>query len=203
MPAEPAKRLLSPKEFIAMLKTVLFVLFATTIGVAAAADKAPPALDFKMTSLEGQEVDLAKYQGKVVMIVNVASKCGLTPQYKQLQALHEKYEKQGLTILGFPCNQFRQQEPGSAKEIRKFCTANYGVEFPLFARVDVNGKDACELYKYLTALDLKPKGKGPISWNFEKFVVGRNGEVVARFAPQTKPDDPTVVKVIETELAKK
>ena len=186
------------------LTTVALIIgaFALSIGTAAAADT-PAALNFKMKSLDGKEVDLGKYQGKVVMVVNVASKCGLTPQYKELQALHEKYEKDGLVILGFPCNQFRQQEPGTAEEIKKFCTANYGVSFPLFAKIEVNGDGACDLYKYLTALDAKPKGPGKITWNFEKFVIGRKGEVVARFSPQTKPDAPEVLKVIEAELAKK
>ncbi|MGD0897266.1 MAG: glutathione peroxidase [Thermoguttaceae bacterium] len=172
------------------------------VGVAAAADK-PAALNFKMKSLDGKEVDLAKYQGKVVMVVNVASKCGLTPQYKQLQALNDKYEKDGLVILGFPCNQFLHQEPGTAEEIQKFCTVNYGVTFPLLAKIEVNGDGACPLYKYLTALDTRPTGAGKISWNFEKFVIGRSGEVVARFAPKTTPDAPEVLKVIEAELAKK
>ncbi len=185
-----------------IISVLISAVCALPIGTAAAADK-PAALNFTMKSLDGKEVDLGKYQGKVVMVVNVASKCGLTPQYKQLQALHEKHEKEGLVILGFPCNQFRQQEPGTAEEIRKFCTANYGVSFPLFAKIEVNGDGACDLYKYVTALDVKPKGPGKITWNFEKFVIGRNGEVVARFAPQTKPDAPEVLKVIEAELAKK
>jgi glutathione peroxidase len=177
-------------------------VFAMSIGTATAADK-PAALNFKMKSLDGKEVDLSQYQGKVVMVVNVASKCGLTPQYKQLQALYEKYEKDGLVILGFPCNQFLHQEPGTAKEIQKFCSVNYGVSFPLFAKIEVNGDGACPLYKHLTALETKPTGAGKISWNFEKLVIGRNGEVVARFSPRTTPDAPEVVKVIQAELAKK
>ena len=106
-------------------------------------------------------------------------------------------------MLGFPCNQFREQEPGTADEIRQFCQTNYGVTFDMFAKIDVNGEGACGLYKHLAALDLKPKGEGPIRWNFEKFLIGRNGEVVARFAPKTKPDDPDLVRLIEAELAKK
>jgi glutathione peroxidase len=160
-------------------------------------------LSFTVKSLDGNDVDLSKYQGKVVMIVNVASKCGLTPQYQQLQALHEKYAKDGLAILGFPCNQFLSQEPGTADEIKEFCRVNYGVSFDMFAKVEVNGDGASDLYKHLTALDTKPVGAGKISWNFEKFIVGRNGKVVARFAPPTKPDDPEVVKVIQAELARK
>lgn len=167
------------------------------------AEKVAKPLSFTVKSLDGSDVNLNKYQGKVVMIVNVASKCGLTPQYKQLQMMHEKYGKDGLAILGFPCNQFGSQEAGTASEIKEFCQANYGVGFEMFAKIEVNGEGACDLYKGLTALDTKPVGPGKISWNFEKFIVGRNGEVVARFAPKTKPDDTEVVKVIEAELAKK
>jgi glutathione peroxidase len=160
------------------------------------------ALRFKMESLDGEEVDLATYAGKVVMIVNVASKCGYTSQYEQLQALHEKYAEQGLAILGFPCNQFLGQEPGSAEEIRQFCRLNYGVTFDMFAKVDVKGKNACDLYRLLTSLDTKPKGAGKIGWNFEKFILDRNGFVVARFGSGTKPDAPEVISIIETELDK-
>lgn len=165
--------------------------------------KAAPALSFTMKSLDGKPVDLAKYQGKVVLIVNVASECGLTPQYDQLQALHDKYHSQGLAIVGVPCNQFGMQEPGSSEDIQQFCKKNYGVKFDLLAKVDVNGEKACDLYKHLKSLDTKPKGPGEVSWNFEKFVINRQGEVVARFEPRTKPDAPEVLKVIEAELAKK
>jgi len=154
-----------------------------------------------MQSLAGEEVDLAKYQGKVVMIVNVASKCGYTGQYEQLQKLHEKYASEGLAILGFPCNQFLGQEPGSAEEIQAFCRKNYGVTFDMFAKVEVNGENACELYKFLTSLDTRPKGAGKIGWNFEKFLIDRNGTVVGRFGPGTNPDAPEIVAVIERELA--
>ena len=159
-------------------------------------------LKFTMKSLDGEEIDLAKYDGRVVMIVNVASKCGYTPQYKQLQQLHEKYAERGLAILGFPCNQFLWQEPGSATEIQEFCRVNYGVTFDMFAKVEVKGENACDLYKFLTALDTQPKGAGKIGWNFEKFIVDRNGNVVARFGSGTKPDAPEVVEVIERELAR-
>jgi glutathione peroxidase len=185
----------------------LFAFFATLVLVssvvrcALAADPAP-ALNFKMKTLDGKDVDLNQYQGKVMLIVNVASKCGLTPQYEQLQALHAKLGGKGLAVVGFPCNQFGGQEPGTAAEIKEFCSSKYQVTFDLFAKIDVNGDNACPLYKYLTSLDTKPKGPGKIDWNFEKFVVNRKGEVVARFAPRTKPDDPEVLKVIEAELAK-
>jgi glutathione peroxidase len=192
-------------KIIALVALSGVVSMASSISFAAerAVEKASPALSFKMNSLDGKEVDLSQYQGQVVLIVNVASYCGNTPQYKQLEALHEKYGKEGLAVLGFPCNQFGAQEPGSAEDIQKFCTTKFHVGFPMFAKIEVNGDGACPLYKYLTALDTKPKGKGAVSWNFEKFVVGRNGEVVARFQPGTKPDAPEVVKVIDAELAKK
>ena len=160
-------------------------------------------LNLTMKSLDGKDVDLKKYHGKVVMIVNVASKCGLTPQYEGLQALHEKHSGDGLAVLGFPCNQFLGQEPGTAEEIEEFCRANYGVSFDLFAKVKVKGDGACELYKILTAQDTEPVGPGQISWNFEKFIIGRNGEIVARFSPRTKPDDAKLLRAIDSELAKK
>jgi glutathione peroxidase len=189
-----------------MVLSLLVVAVAVVVPTSAedkTAAKKPAALDFKMKSLAGKDVDLSKYQGQVVLVVNVASACGLTPQYEQLQALHEKYAEKGLAVLGFPCNQFGEQEPGTADEIKEFCRKEYGVKFDLFAKIEVNGKDACPLYKHLTGLDTKPVGSGKISWNFEKFVIGRGGEVVARFAPRTKPDAPEVLKVIEGELAKK
>jgi glutathione peroxidase len=161
-------------------------------------------LSVTMQTLEGQDVNLAeKYSGKVVLIVNVASKCGLTGQYKQLQALHDKYAADGLAVLGFPCNQFGKQEPGSAEEIASFCEKNYGVQFDMFAKIDVNDATASTLYKTLTSIDTQPVGKGKISWNFEKFLIGRDGQVVARFSPRTRPDDPEVLQAIERELAKK
>ncbi len=186
------------------ISVFLMGIVAVMIGTSATAkDKdgeVPTALKFRMKSLQGEEVDLARYQGKVVLMVNVASECGLTPQYRQLQALHEKYGKKGLAVLGFPCNQFGGQEPGSAEEIRKFCSKNYGVTFPMFAKVNVNGKEACPLYQHLKSLDTQPKGSGEIDWNFEKFLINRSGEVIARYEPRTKPDAPDVIQAIEAEL---
>lgn len=176
---------------------------AACVSTSLAADKAPAALSFEMKTLSGKDVSLDSYKGKVLLVVNVASKCGLTPQYEQLQALHDKHAKDGLAVLGFPCNQFGKQEPGDEKEIAEFCSNHYKVKFDMFSKVEVNGDGACPLYKHLTALDTKPKGAGKITWNFEKFLIGRNGEVVARFAPRTSPDDPEVLKAIEAELAKK
>lgn len=162
---------------------------------------APAALKFTVKDIDGAEVDLAKYYGDVVMVVNVASKCGLTPQYEGLEALHDKYSEQGLTILGFPCNQFGKQEPGSEQEIKAFCRRKYDVSFDMFAKIDVNGEHQSPLYRLLTTTETKPEGPGNISWNFEKFLIDRKGNVIARFAPKTAPDSADLVKMIETALA--
>ncbi|MEK6247224.1 MAG: glutathione peroxidase [Planctomycetales bacterium] len=165
--------------------------------------KVPTALDFEMKTLDGDDASLSKYQGQVVLVVNVASQCGLTPQYKQLQALHKKYSAEGLAVVGFPCNQFGKQEPGTSQEIQQFCKNNYGVEFDLFEKIEVNGEGASPLYKHLTQLETSPQGSGEISWNFEKFLIDRNGDVVARWNPRTKPDTAEVTEMIESKLAEK
>jgi glutathione peroxidase len=165
--------------------------------------KVAPALNFKMKSLEGKELDLAQYQGKVVLIVNVASRCGNTPQYAGLQKLYEKHAKEGLVILGVPANEFGKQEPGSNEEIAKFCESNYHVTFPMTAKVVVKGEGICPLYQHLTSKETDPKFAGPIAWNFEKFLIGRNGEVVKRFKPGTKPEAKEVTSAIAAELKKK
>ena len=144
--------------------------------------------DFSAKTIIGEEKTLRKYEGKVILIVNVASKCGFTPQYKGLQALYEKYEKRGFEILGFPCNQFGGQEPGTEGEITSFCELNYGVSFPMFAKVDVKGENIHPLFRYLTEQAPGLFGMKAVKWNFTKFLVGRDGKVVNRFAPQTKPD---------------
>jgi glutathione peroxidase len=159
-------------------------------------------LQLTMPSLTGEDIDLAQYQGRVLLIVNVASACGYTPQYKGLQALHATYAAQGFAVLGFPCNQFGQQEPGSAAQIATFCEQRYGVTFPMFAKVDVNGPHQCALYKHLTAQHTQPVPAGPIQWNFEKFLLGRDGTVVARFRSHVAPESAQLVESIERELAK-
>ena len=182
------------------------LLSVCAVNVSAAekgSEKVPPVLNFNMKRLGGKEASLSQYQGKVVLIVNTASECGLTPQYETLQGLHEKYAPQGLAILGFPANEFGAQEPGTNPEIAEFCKTNYGVEFDMFAKVVVKGQGQCPLYQYLTSKETNPKFAGPITWNFEKFLIGRNGEVVARFAPRVKPDSAEVLQAIEAELAKK
>jgi glutathione peroxidase len=187
---------------------VLSGVFAMTVSAKATdAPKGKAAdsiLNEEMETLEGKKVNLAeKYKGKVVLLVNVASKCGNTKQYKPLEELHEKYADQGLAIIGVPCNQFGKQEPGTSEEIAEFCEKNYGVKFDMLGKVDVNGDDATPLYKKLTAKETDPEFAGKITWNFEKFLFDRDGNVVARFAPKTQPDSKEVVAAIEKELAKK
>lgn len=157
-------------------------------------------LDFTVKSIDGEDVQLDEYRGKVLLIVNVASRCGFTPQYKGLQELFEKYGDRGLVVLGFPCNQFMGQEPGTEAEIKEFCSTRYHVQFPMFAKIDVKGRGQAPLYKYLTSQDAKPKGAGNVSWNFEKFLIDRNGQVVARFNMRTKPDAPVLIGAIESAL---
>jgi glutathione peroxidase len=173
-----------------------------TVSATVAANPASP-LNLVMKTLDDKDVNLAeKYAGKVVLLVNVASRCGFTPQYKTLEALHEKYAERGLAIVGVPCNQFGGQEPGTAAEIAEFCTKNYGVEFDLLAKVEVNGEGACPLYKYLTSEETNPKSPGPIGWNFEKFLFNRDGELVARFRSRVTPDSPEMIAAIEAALQK-
>lgn len=159
-------------------------------------------LDVKLHTIDGREVDLSIHNDKVIVVVNTASKCGFTSQYKQLEQLHQKYHEQGLAVLGFPCNQFGEQEPAANKDIATFCKNNYGVTFDLFAKSDVNGDQQNDLFKSLCDHDLKPKGKGEVSWNFEKFVIGRGGQPVGRFSSRVSPTDSEFITIIEQELAK-
>jgi glutathione peroxidase len=156
--------------------------------------------DADVEALDGSPAELDDYQGKALLIVNVASQCGLTPQYSGLQALHEEYSDQGFAVLGFPCNQFGAQEPGSADEIASFCETNYGVTFPMFSKIEVNGDGRHALYEQLTVYADDEGEAGDIQWNFEKFLVSADGEVVRRFRPLTAPDDPALVGAIEEQL---
>ena len=144
--------------------------------------------DFSVTDISGKPVKLDKYRGRAMLIVNTASKCGYTPQYKGLEALYAQYHTKGLEVLGFPCNQFGEQEPGDAKEIAQFCEINYGVTFPLFAKIDVNGEHAAPVFQYLKAEQPGLLGTEGIKWNFTKFLIDREGRVVARFAPKDTPE---------------
>ena len=153
------------------------------------------AHDFSAPSISGQDTSLAEFKGKTLLVVNVASACGLTPQYEGLQALHAQYAERGLAVLGFPCNQFGAQEPGSEEEIQHFCSSRFGVEFPLFSKIEVNGPKRHPLYQFLI-------GDGEdISWNFEKFLIDDQGQTIARFSPRTAPDDPELVSAIEQSLS--
>ena len=147
------------------------------------------AYDFNATALDGQPVDLARYRGKALLIVNTASACGFTPQYQGLEELQRRYADQGLVVLGFPCNQFGHQEPGSEAEIGAFCEKNYGVTFPMFAKIDVNGDDAHPLFRFLKGEAPGVLGTEGIKWNFTKFLVNKEGAVVKRYAPATKPEE--------------
>lgn len=173
-----------------------------------------------LTTLDGNETTLQAWQDKVLLVVNVASRCGLTPQYEQLESLHKAFHSRGFSVLGFPCNQFLEQEPGSNEEIKTFCSTTYGVTFPMFDKTEVNGEQRHPLYQQLVAAQPEaerpegsgflermiskgraPEAPGDILWNFEKFLINRQGEVIARFSPDMTPDDPLVLKRIEQALA--
>ncbi|MEM9800711.1 MAG: glutathione peroxidase [Planctomycetota bacterium] len=156
--------------------------------------------DFTLPAIDGTDRSLGDYSGKVTLVVNVASKCGLTPQYEGLQKLYDEYGDRGLVVLGFPCNQFKGQEPGTEDEIQTFCKANYGVTFPMFSKIDVNGPGRHPLYGWLTQQDTQPEGPGDVQWNFGKFLVGREGQVLARFEPPTDPGAPEIREAIEAAL---
>ncbi len=156
--------------------------------------------DFTATTIEGNEKSLGDFKGKTLLVVNVASQCGLTPQYKGLEELHRKYKGRGFAVLGFPCNQFAGQEPGSDEEIKTFCETRFDVSFPLFSKVDVNGEDRHPVYEFLTAQETQPDGPGDIKWNFAKFIVDKQGNVVARFDPATEPTSKDLTTAIEEAL---
>jgi glutathione peroxidase len=151
--------------------------------------------EFTLSSIDGQPAPLAAYKGKVLLLVNVASKCGFTPQYTALEALYEKYKDQGLVVIGFPANNFMAQEPGTNEEIKTFCSRKYNVTFPMYSKISVKGDDKAALYQYLTTT-----GGGEIKWNFTKFLVGKDGSIIARFEPKVTPDSPEVVAAIEKAL---
>ncbi|MFE5890528.1 glutathione peroxidase [Streptomyces sp. NPDC002285] len=157
-------------------------------------------LDVDIDALQGGTADLAQYAGRAVLIVNVASKCGLTPQYSGLEKLQEQYAERGFTVLGVPCNQFLGQEPGSAEEIAEFCSATYGVSFPMTEKVEVNGEGRHPLYERLVGFADAEGHTGDIRWNFEKFLIGRDGKVAARFSPQTEPQAAEVVAAVESAI---
>jgi len=180
-------------------------MFAFVVA-APAADKETKVsgpLDFKVKDIDGKELDLSKFKGKVVLFVNVASKCGYTPQYEGLQALHDQYGKEGLVIIGVPANEFGKQEPGSDADIKSFCTTKYKVSFPMVSKIVVKGEGQHPLYTYLTSKESNPNFAGDIGWNFEKFLINRQGEVVGRYKSKVAPDSKELTGAIEKELKAK
>jgi len=181
-----------------MRRFILIALLCAAATMMAA--QASSIYDFTMKSIDGQQVSLSSFRGKVVLLVNVASKCGFTPQYSALESLYEKYKDKGLVIVGVPANNFAQQEPGTDEEIKKFCSNKYNVTFPMMSKVSVLGDDKTPLYVFLTDKSTDPQFSGDIKWNFTKFLFDRNGKPVARFEPATKPDSPEVSSAIESAL---
>ncbi len=188
-----------------LLAIVLFVTAGCLMS-----DKTPSAelknksiLDFKMKDIDGKDVKLEKYKGNVLLVVNTASKCGYTPQYEGLEAIYEKYKAQGFYVLGFPANNFGAQEPGTEAEIKEFCESKYKVTFPMFAKISVKGDDQDPLYKFLTSKETNPNFAGDISWNFNKFLVDKDGKVVARFSSENTPESEAVTQAIEKYLKSK
>ncbi|PWU17486.1 MAG: glutathione peroxidase [Verrucomicrobia bacterium] len=178
------------------------ILLATALFIATSlATRAGSIMDIPLKDIDGKDTSLKAYHGKVLLIVNVASKCGLTPQYKALEALQQKYQDKGFTVLGFPCNQFNGQEPGSNEEIKQFCSSKYSVTFPLFDKLDVNGPKRHPLYVALAGE--RSPFPGDIKWNFGKFLISKDGKIIKRFEPRTTPDSPDVVAAIEAALGGK
>jgi glutathione peroxidase len=196
------------KKSLALMGAVVLSIACLSIVKAISLKSATPApesaftsvYDFTMNDIDGKAVKLDTYKGKVVLIVNVASKCGYTPQYEGLQAVYAKYKDRGLVILGFPANNFLGQEPGSNEEIKQFCSLKYNVTFPLFSKISVKGEDKHPLYKFLTDKTTNPEFGGEISWNFNKFLVDRSGKIVARFGSGDKPEGEKVTQAIEQAL---
>ncbi len=177
-------------------KTLLPKLAVAAAGLALTLTmNAASVYDFSMNTIQGTPKPLSEYKGKVLLVVNTASKCGFTPQYEALESIYKKYNSQGFLVLGFPANNFMSQEPGTNAEIQQFCTRKYNVDFPMFSKIDVKGENQTALYKYLTA----EKG-GEIKWNFTKFLIGRDGTILARFEPAVKPDSPEVTAAIEKAI---
>jgi len=188
------------------MKMLLILVVAAVAGMISMRAVAQPAtqpagpLEFTMKDIDGHDVNLADYRGKVVMIVNVASKCGFTPQYDALEKLYLADKDRGLVIIGFPANNFKSQEPGTDAEIKTFCTSKYNVTFPMMSKISVKGDDKAPLYQFLTSTDQDGKFGGEIAWNFTKFIVDRDGLVAARFASKVKPTDPELVAAVEKAL---
>jgi glutathione peroxidase len=180
------------------MRSVVAFLF---LGVMLAFAASKTVYDFTLSSIDGQPTSMGTYKGKVLLVVNVASRCGFTPQYSALESVYEKYKDRGLVIVGVPANNFGAQEPGTNQKIKTFCTRKYNVQFPMMSKVSVKGSDTAPLYQYLTDTSVNPKTGGEIKWNFTKFLFDRNGNIVARFEPEVTPDSPQVIAAIEKTLA--
>jgi len=193
---------------IVIITLILIVSLAVYIfALPAKSKKTAPVIaadstiySFTVKDIDGKEVPLSRYKGKVVLIVNVASKCGFTPQYEGLEKIYLKYKDQGFEILGFPANNFLFQEPGTNEEIKLFCSTKYNVTFPMFTKISVKGSDIAPLYQYLTDKTTNPRFAGSITWNFNKFLVGADGKILNRFGSKDKPEDPDVIKAIDSAL---
>jgi glutathione peroxidase len=184
---------------IQLSRTAKYLLIGVTLIMATSLSAGSGLYNFTLNSIDGKPAPLAEYKGKVIMIVNVASKCGYTPQYSALEGMYEKYKGEGFVILGFPANNFGAQEPGTNEEIKTFCSRKYNVSFPMYSKISVKGEDQAPLYSYLTK-DAGPSVAGEIKWNFTKFLVDRNGNVVQRFGPAVTPDSKEVTEAIEKAL---
>jgi glutathione peroxidase len=187
------KRHAMRSAILILLGVTMNSLFATEIGPTS-------VLDFTMKNIDGKEIPLSSYKGKVLLFVNVASKCGNTPQYKGLEELYNRYKEKGLMILGFPANNFKAQEPGTDAEIKTFCETNYGVTFDMFSKISVKGDDQHPLYKFLTSADTDPEYSGDVRWNFQKYLVNREGKIVGKFDPKLTPLDDVLIQAIEKAL---
>ena len=175
-------------------------LWSRTIVASSSGEKMNSIYDFSLKDIDHKEVNLSQYRGKVVLVVNVASRCGYTPQYEGLQKVYMKYRDRGFVILGFPANNFMAQEPGTDEEIKTFCSAKYNVTFPIFSKISVKGDDIHPLYKYLTSKETDPEFGGDIKWNFSKFLVDKTGKIIARFEPKVTPESDPVIQAIEKAL---
>lgn len=184
-------------------RLALLVLPLVMPMTAHAADAPKSVHDIAVKTIDGQDVTLGQFKGKVLLLVNTASQCGYTPQYEGMQSIYQKYKDQGFEVLAFPANEFGGQEPGSNDEIKTFCTTRYRTTFPLFAKIVVNGKDKHPLYQYLTDKQTNPKFAGDIPWNFTKFLVDRNGQIIGRFEPKDAPESAPVTQAIEAALGAK
>jgi glutathione peroxidase len=184
-----------------MTKLLVAAILCLLFGIGAVIGGGKSVFDFTLNTIDGQPAPLAAYKGKVVMLVNVASRCGFTPQYTALEAVYEKYKDRGFVIVGIPANNFGAQEPGTNQEIKTFCQSKYNVKFPMMSKVSVKGEDQTPLYQYLTDKTTNPKTGGEIQWNFTKFLIGSDGQIITRFEPKVTPDSPEVTGAIETALA--